>query len=389
MDLKTVQTNIDNGVFTHKPNEDKRSKGLFWSSFDRIYEEVDGKIVLVNKFVYCRVCKKVHNYDAKKGTSNLNAHSAVCKEDVVKIRSFIPCSRAIGSEDRKKLCLYTVAASVKDTRPFSFTEHDGVLELLHGIWNMGARIGAVTKEQLQKALPNGTTVSRNINKLSFECKETLKTSLKAQLEHSSLISFTTDIWQDKYKRMSYLCLTAHYFDFTSQKLVDLLLALQPMEAGKKKDNVYVREIIMTILNYYEISQYSSKFIFISDRGGNIKVALREFIRLNCCPHFIHSTVKNACEIESVSKIIDSCAALVKYFKFNGLNNLLKVTLKSAIKTRFNYAIIMMESIHSQFDAIEQILRERNELIRLRNIDRECLATLIKFLNTFLNAFLIN
>lgn len=386
MDPKTVLTNIENEVFAHKPNENKRSKGQFWSSFDRIYEKVDGKNVLVNKFVYCRMCKKVYNYDSKKGISNLNTHSVGCKDDVVKISSFIPRSKAIGSEDKKKLCLYTVAASVKDTRPFSFTEHDGVLELLHGIWNMGARIGAVTKDELQKALPSGTTVSRNINKLSFECKETLKKSLKTQIEQSnSLIAFTTDIWQDKFKRMSYLCLTAHYFDFTKQKLVDLLLALQPMEAGKKKDNMYVRELIMKILNDYEISQYSTKFIFVSDRGGNIRVALREFIRLNCFPHFLHSTVKNACEIESVAKVIDSCASLVKYFKFNGLNNLLEVTLKSAIKTRFNYAIIMMESIHSQFDAIERILRERNELIRLRNIDKQCLATLINFLNTFLNA----
>lgn len=72
--LEIVQTNIDNAVFTHKPNENKRSKGQFWITFDRIYEEIEGCSVLVNKFVYCRMCNKVFNYDPKKGISNLNTH---------------------------------------------------------------------------------------------------------------------------------------------------------------------------------------------------------------------------------------------------------------------------------------------------------------------------
>lgn len=250
---------------------------------------------------------------------------------------------------------------------------------------MGARLGAVTKEELQKALPNGTTVSRNINKLSVECRESIKKSLKSQLERRTMMAFTTDIWQDKFRRMSYLCITAHYFDWTTKKLVDLLLALQPMEPGKKKDNVYVRELIMSNLNEYGISQYVSQFVFISDRGGNIRVALKDFVRLNCFPHFTHSTVKDACKIDSVETVINACASLVKYFKFNGLNNLLDITLKSAISTRFNYAVIMLESVYTQYEKIERILNERNESIRLRNIDRECIGKLIHFLNTFLSA----
>lgn len=383
--LEIVQTNIENGIFVHKPNENKRSKGQFWIAFDRIYEEIEGSSVLVNKFVYCRMCNKVFNYDSKKGISNLNTHSITCKEPVRSIRSFITRKNAIGFEDKKKLCLYTISASVKDTRPFSFTENDGVLELLHGVWTMGARLGAVTKEELQNALPSGTTVSRNINKLSVECKESIKKCLQAQLERRTIMAFTTDIWQDKFKRISYLCITAHYFDWTTKKLIDLLLALRPMEPGRKKDNAYVRELIMSNLDEYGISQYAAQFVFISDRGGNIRVALRDFVRLNCFPHFTHSTVKDACKIDSVATVINACASLVKYFKFNGLNNLLDITLKSAISTRFNYAVIMLESIHTQYEKIEEILIERNESIRLRNIDRECIGKLIHFLNTFMNA----
>lgn len=383
--LQIVQSNIDNQTYIHKPNENRRSSGQFWKVFHRIYEIKDGKDVLVNKFVYCIECAKVFNYDSKKGISNLNSHSTSCRQPVKTLRSFIARSNAIGYEDKKKLCLYTIAASVQDMRPFTLTEHDGMVDLLHGVWTMGARIGAVTREELEKALPCGTTVSRNIKKLSVDSKEFLKETLKAQLKDGKKMAFTTDIWQDKYKRMSYLCLTAHYYDYERKELVDLLLAMQPMEPGRKKDNVYVREIVWKIINEYGISQYASNFIFISDRGGNIRVALQEFTRLNCFPHFIHSIVKHACEVDGIKILVDSCAKLVKYFKFNGLNNLLEVTLKSAIKTRFNYAIIMMESIYEQYDTIEQVLRERNESIRLRNIDREQIGKVINFLTTFLSA----
>lgn len=120
-------------------------------------------------------------------------------------------------------------------------------------------------------------------------------------------------------------------------------------------------------------------------AGIIRVALKDFVRLNCFPHFTHSTVKDACKIDSVETVINACASLVKYFKFNGLNNLLDITLKSAISTRFNYAVIMLESVYTQYEKIERILNERNESIRLRNIDRECIGKLIHFLNTFLSA----
>lgn len=385
LSIDVVQDNVNKGLFLHKPNENKRSNGKFWESFDRIHHHIDGKLVLLNKFVYCKICSKVFNYDSKKGISNLNTHSSSCKEPIRTIRSFITRSNSITYEDKKKLCLLTVGASVKDTRPFSLAEYDGILELLHGCWSLGARIGAVTKEELKKALPSGITVSRNINKLSADCKESLKNTLKTYLETGKKIAFTTDIWQDKYKRISYLCLTAHFYDEKKKELVDMLLALSPMEPGKKKDNVYVREIIWTIITEYGIAQYSQQFIFISDRGGNIRVALKDFLRLNCFPHFIHSTVKYACEIDSIKKVITSCGALVKYFKFNGLNNLLDVTLKSAIKTRFNYVILMMESMHKQYDEIKQVLRERNELIRLRDINREYIGNMINFLNTFQSA----
>lgn len=61
-------------------------------------------------------------------------------------------------------------------------------------------------------------------------------------------------------------------------------------------------------------------VFISDRGSNIRAALKDYTRLNCFPHFCHNIVKYGCSEEGIKRLISCCAALVKYFKFNGLNN---------------------------------------------------------------------
>lgn len=123
-------------------------------------------------------------------------------------------------------------------------------------------------------------------------------------------------------------------------------------------------------------------VFISDRGGNIRLALKDYTRLNCFPHFCHCIVKYGCSIDGVKTVINNCAALVKYFKFNGLNNLLNETLKSAISTRFNYIFMMLTSIDNQWDDIVAVLAQRNELRRLNGIDREFVQELIHFLSSF-------
>lgn len=127
---------------------------------------------------------------------------------------------------------------------------------------------------------------------------------------------------------------------------------------------------------------SENLVFISDRGGNIRLALKDFIRLNCFPHFSHSICKYACQVDSVKKLIDNCASLVKYFKFNGLNNMLEESLKSAISTRFNYVFMMLSSIDKQWDVIKGILMQRGELARIAGIDRECVKGLLAFLDPF-------
>lgn len=369
MDKKTVAKNIKDGIYTHKPNETKKSTGRFWSTFDRISDAQTGASIV--GYVLCRMCNKISKYDSTKGISNLNTHSEGCETQKQTLTAFIPRENTIKSEHKKEMCFQAVAASVKDIRTFNLTERSGVFSLLHTVWNLGAKVGAVSEQELRRALPCPQTVGRNVYRLAGISRNIMKAEIKNQLDSGFGLAFTTDIWQDKYKRVSYFCKTAHFFDENQMKLIDFILTHTAMEPARRKDNVYLKQIIHKKLNEYDLLPHIDKIVFVSDRGGNIRVALKDNIRLNCFPHFCHNITKYACTVESVKQLITQYAALVKYFKFNGLNNILDESLKSAISTRFNYVYMMLISIDKQWDQIEEILRQRHEVGRITNIDREC------------------
>lgn len=380
MDEKTVAKNIKDGIYTHKPNETKKSTGRFWSTFDRIFDAQTGAPIV--GYVLCRMCNKISKYDPTKGISNLNTHSEACKTQKQTLTAFIPRENTIKNNHKKELCMQTVAASAKDLRTFNLTEGSGVFGLLHTVWNLGAKVGAVSEEELRRALPCKQTVGRNVNRLAGVSRNIMKAEIKNQIDSGFGLSFTADIWQDKFKRMSYFCITVHFFDEKQMKLDDLILAHSAMEPARRKDNIYLKQIIQEKLTEYDLLPHIDKIVFVSDRGGNIRVALKDYTRLNCFPHFCHNITKYACTVESVNQLITQCAALVKYFKFNGLNNILDGSLKSAISTRFNYVYMMLISIDKQWDQIEEILRQRHEIRRIANINRECIKELTEFLCAF-------
>lgn len=383
MDPTIIGQKIKQGEFMHEPNTSTKNTARFWTTFDRIVDVQSSE--LIKDFVLCRICKKIMKYDTSKGISNLNKHSTSCKGQKQTLRSFISRENIIQSEHKKEICYQAVAASVKDIRTFNLTHGSGVFNLLHSIWNLGAKVGVVTTEELRRALPCPTTVTRNLSKLAVESKEMMKLKLKTQIDTGIGIAVTTDIWQDKFKRISYFSVTAHCFDQNVNKLVDFVLAFTEMQSGRKKDHTYLKQIMEQKLNEFDLLHHIEKLVFISDRGGNIRKALKDYTRLNCFPHFCHNIAKYACSVESIKQIIDRCAALVKYFKFNGLNNILTGSLKSSTPTRFNYVFMMLTSIDNQWDAIKEILIQRHELRRITNIDRECIQQLITFLSAFNSA----
>lgn len=77
--------------------------------------------------------------------------------------------------------------------------------------------------------------------------------------------------------------------------------------------------------------------------------------------------------------------MVTYFKHSNLNSKLDKTLKQEVETRWNSKLEMLKSINDQFEAITELLSEKNELERIQNIDQSILQILVNFLTKFQEA----
>lgn len=114
----------------------------------------------------------------------------------------------------------------------------------------------------------------------------------------------------------------------------------------------------------------------------MRKAFRDFERLDCCPHFINNIVKESCKIDYIKSTIESCSDLVRYLKISGHNNEFHKTMKSAVPTRFNSVLDMIDSIIDNWQRLNEVLNRENEMNRLQNINLIMIKELSKFLKPF-------
>lgn len=338
---------------------------------------------MIKDYIACKSCADVKKYDSKYGSSNALKHAKKHEKTETVITNFFVRKDAftMNMTEKDKITQAAVKLVCKDLNSFATVEGEGMIDFAHTIWNMGAIHGAVGRDDIANALPSAVTVSRNVRKIALQKKEEMTARLQEIFTSNLFLAITTDIWQDDHNRLSYLSVTVHYYS-SSGELCDQLITMKPLECGKKKDAPYIKRIIKEALEERGIPFDEKKLIFVTDRGSNIKKALDRFIRLNCFPHFINNTVRESCKIDTIKNVLDACSSLVKYFKISGLNNELETSLKSAVKTRFNSSLTMIESILKNKEMLSVILDRENELHRLQNIDFSIMEELNEFLKPF-------
>lgn len=115
---------------------------------------------------------------------------------------------------------------------------------------------------------------------------------------------------------------------------------------------------------------SQKPTYVTGSGSNIKSALNGMgNRLDCAAHMVNSTVQYSLKFKNhqkdeIKNTLESCRALVTYFKRAELQNALSKTLKAEGGTRWNGTLRMLKSIDDVWTDIEQLLIERKcELTR--------------------------
>lgn len=280
---------------------------------------------------------------------------------------------------------------INDLRPVNAITGAGLHELLetYAILRQQYYRPGIVPQQL---LPCRNTVTNHIKRRGNEIRENLKLILEKQFSSEGTGgAICTDIWHDKFKKIDYICVTAHYINENFQLEVRVI-AHRALPAGQAKTGAYLKSVILNILEMFGIDPAQTRnVVFVTDRGSNLVKALEDFDRQNCGPHFISNTVnecfKRAREIERPTEILEISQKIVSEVKNSGKNGNFKPSLKMAIKIRWNSAENMFESISLNWDAVFDFLSDSNSTYILNGLQRQELDELIQFLKPFRKASL--
>lgn len=378
--VNNVSDKIKSNVYSVRaPTSKKRSD--VWKSLNEIFDEKGDKLV---NFVACSYCSTALRYDSKKlGNNHLKSHIDN-HQTTTSINRFLKKEKEISSADRRNVLESFIDFVTLDLRPYNSVNGNGMVRLLQTFMKLGSIYGCLDREAIQRILPSVPTISRNIESMANQKKGALRDELKTILLNGQTIAITLDLWQDKYKRISYLGMTSHYCieSNNTTALNENIICMKPLEPGITKDANFLRQQIQNKLEDLHIYDFIDKITFVTDRGSNIRKALSQMQRLNCFPHFLNNIVKVACQIDVVKCIIDRCKSLVRYFKITGLNNRLPTALISGCETRFNYIHFTFKSILTNWDKVDEILRGLNEIGRLECIAYSELKALSEYLAEF-------
>lgn len=120
-------------------------------------------------------------------------------------------------------------------------------------------------------LPHPTTISRDIHKAADGLRNTLTEKLRAQFS-SVGGAITLDVWTDKFRKQSYLGVTAHYVDDKFQ-LHDRILTTHFLDSEESKTGELLRTELFRILQQFNIFDFVEEIVFVTDRGPNVVTSL--------------------------------------------------------------------------------------------------------------------
>lgn len=255
--------------------QEKTGKSDVWLNFDEVVDKEEQPI----GFCICKNCSQVFKYDYKTGTSSLKRHKCSSNEKQPKITSFWE-KKEIPTAAKEATLKRLINLICKDIRPFEIIAGQGFREFTQEMINIGATYGALSVDNL---LPHPTTLSRNVIKSAESAKNELKSKLKYVFE---LIggAFTTDMWTDDYRKVSYISLTVHYIDENWQMNEQILAASKFPDVSHTAEQI--KKVVLGILSSYNLIPEITmkKFTFVTDSGANFVAAFRALNHMPCFAH---------------------------------------------------------------------------------------------------------
>lgn len=382
MNANEISENLRSGIYRCVPpiKNGKLLKSPAWDIWHWIVNE-DGETI-VGK-IACIHCFTIQDYKSTSGTKNLLDHKGKC----------------LNIENRKSLAhlsyneIQTIKSSVnekvvqfvaQDIRPFRSSSCPGFLALADKLITIGDRYGPLKAKDI---LPHRTTVS----KLVSEDAETKRTQLKSKIVHlqSEGLTITLDLWTEDMTKCHYIGMNVHYI--SKGRMNEATLCVKELdELSKEAPNIHIE--IVNMLDVYGID--INNVIFVTDRGGEIIAALKDYAdRLNCAAHILKNIVDEMLnkigDDNPVKALLENCRRLVAYTKRSGIQYRLPNGLRNEVLSRWNATLFMLESIKlaQETDDLMDILEIREQSDLLTDIDNDLLEEVVDLLKPFLEATL--
>lgn len=325
---------------------------------------------IINDWVQCGQCLQFLKYNGRT-TTGLKRHRCSVKNKFSStLESYFTTGGSFIFTETDKNIIRDGAEKfiVEDLRPYFALEGNGLRSFLRAAIQIGKRYPTITEKDIDKLIPSRRTMKRQIGEKTETVVSQIKADFGKAIETVGGFSCTADIYSDKYKQKSYLGITAKLNIFENDSIIqkEYIIHLNEIKyASKKAENI--EKEINEIFTIFDITQAQMReyITFITDRGGNIRNALSAGERYNCFAHLLNNIVDTMCQVPIVREMITNAAALVRYMKKSGLSNdkKLKRALQSFIETRWNTVYYCLQSILDNYNAILEILLEKENTSR--------------------------
>ena len=157
---------------------------------------------------------------------------------------------------------------MKDLRPFSVFEGEGMKEFAQTLIDIGAKYGKVTVKEVS---PSRNTIVKKVNSTALAQKSNLVASPKSAIQDNSGLGVTFDLWTDDYKKLSYLSCTKHWLEDAERKNSGVFCKL--FQAERKTADSIRHELVANMSEIGLEESILKNITFVTDKGANIKKSI--------------------------------------------------------------------------------------------------------------------
>ncbi|CAM4779841.1 unnamed protein product [Rotaria magnacalcarata] len=317
----------------------------------------------------------------------MTTSTSVAPKESVPVQTLMPRFAYNKSQLNERLQKQLKDAELKfvtaGSHSFNALENGGVLDLVQTAIDIGAQVGKLNVRDIfygRKTI-RGEAISK-FNHFSTTIRQILDEPIK-----NHCVAATCDMWTDDYMKRSYLDFTVFWTN-DKYKLSHCLLRCKHFPEDSKT-GINIWQEIKSIFESFNLSFGDTPIV--TDQGSNMVAAfnITEEARIPCMAHRCNTTLEtawNRVDTKNSTFAVFNVAVreLRKYAnQSSGIQDKLPKTLKGGCGTRpWRSYFTVHDSLNDSFEALNIILRERQEQYRLFNIDPTLLNAIVQLMHPF-------